>query len=112
MGSGEIGPLLWSHCSRAKHKLPFTAARARNAGFRRLREVATDLEYVQFVDGDCEINARWPEIAASFLASQAGVAAVAGRLRERHPGQSVYNWLCDREWDGRRAKCVPAGELP
>ena len=35
--------------------VPFTAARARNAGFRRLREMVTDLAYVQFVDGDCEL---------------------------------------------------------
>jgi GT2 family glycosyltransferase len=85
--------------------LPFTAARARNAGFRRLQEVAPGLAYVQFVDGDCEIDPRWPEAAASFLAAHPDVAAVAGRLRERCPSRSVYNWLCDREWDG------PAGEV-
>ena len=85
--------------------VPFTAARARNAGFRRLLEVSPDLDFVQFVDGDCEINAGWLEIAASFLSSRTDVAAVAGRLRERHPDRSVYNWLCGREWDG------PAGEV-
>ena len=31
-------------------KLGFTAARARNAGFARLGELASQLEYVQFVD--------------------------------------------------------------
>jgi GT2 family glycosyltransferase len=25
---------------------------------------------------------------------------VAGRLHERYPNLSIYNWLCDREWDG------------
>ena len=34
---------------------PFTAARARNAGFHRLIEIAPDLAFVQFVDGDCEL---------------------------------------------------------
>src|SRR5262245_59959307 len=34
---------------------PFTAARARNAGWRRLREMAPYCRYVQFVDGDCEM---------------------------------------------------------
>src|ERR1700728_3660019 len=29
--------------------IPFTAARARNAGFRRLRDKTPDLRYVQFV---------------------------------------------------------------
>ena len=35
--------------------VPFTAARARNVGFRRLKEIAPDLAYVQFVDGDCQL---------------------------------------------------------
>ena len=85
--------------------LPFTAARARNAGFRHLREMAPDLRYVQFVDGDCELIEGWLEHAISFLNSHADVGAVCGRLRERHPERSIYNWLCDREWDG------PVGEV-
>src|SRR5262249_59555579 len=46
-----------------------------------------------------------PEHATSFLSSHPDVAAVTGRLRERHPERSVYNWLCDREWDR------PPGEM-
>jgi GT2 family glycosyltransferase len=86
-------------------RLPFTAARARNAGFGRLRKIAPDVLFVQFVDGDCEINAGWPQTAVAFLDAHADVAAVAGRRRELHPERSVYNWLCDREWDR------PAGEV-
>jgi GT2 family glycosyltransferase len=85
--------------------LPFTAARARNVGFHRLREIAPSVPFVQFVDGDCELDRGWPHAALTFLDSHADVAAVAGRLRERYPQRSVYNWLCDREWDG------PAGEV-
>ena len=85
--------------------VPFTAARARNGGFRRLREVVPDLRYVQFIDGDCELIRGWSEQALSFLESHADVGIVCGRLRERFPERSVYNWLCDREWDG------PAGEV-
>ena len=44
--------------------LPFTAARARNAGFRRLRAIAPNLKFVQFVDGDCELNSGWPDSGA------------------------------------------------
>ena len=80
--------------------LPFTAARARNSGFRRLQDLAPDLDYVQFVDGDCEVCTEWLSIAASFLHSHRDVGAVCGRRRERFPERSVYNWLCDREWDG------------
>jgi GT2 family glycosyltransferase len=83
---------------------PFTAARARNAGFFHLCGVAPELAYVQFVDGDCELDASWLEQASEFLDKHEDVAAVAGRLRERFPARSVYNMLCDIEWDG------PAGE--
>jgi hypothetical protein len=40
--------------------IPFTAARARNAGFARLETIAPDLPYVQFVDGDCELPQDGP----------------------------------------------------
>ena len=85
-------------------RLPFTAARARNAGFDRLRTIAPVLQYVQFVDGDCEVNSEWLSVASRFLDSHPEVVVVAGRLRERHPEASVYNMLCDMEWD------APAGE--
>ena len=80
--------------------LPFTAARARNAGFKRLWETAPDLPYVQFIDGDCELVESWPEHALLFLDLHADVCAVCGWRRERHPDQSIYNWLCDSEWNG------------
>jgi GT2 family glycosyltransferase len=83
---------------------PFTAARARNAGFKRLTSVAPDVEFVQFIDGDCEMNPDWPLHATSFLKQNAQVCAVFGRRRERYPERSIYNRLCDMEWD------VPIGE--
>jgi GT2 family glycosyltransferase len=86
-------------------RTPFTAARARNAGFKHLRTLYADLAYIQFVDGDCELIDSWPEQSLSFLDSHTDVAAVCGRRRERYPEHSIYNWLCDREWDG------PAGEV-
>lgn len=85
--------------------LPFTAARARNAGFRRLREMAAKISYVQFVDGDCELIESWPDDAISFLEANGEIAAVAGRRRELYPERSVYNWLCDKDWNG------PVGEV-
>jgi glycosyltransferase involved in cell wall biosynthesis len=78
---------------------PFTAARARNAGFKHLRSIAPGISYVQFVDGDCQIDQQWLEFAAAFLDSHADVGAVCGRRRERCPQCSIYNWLCDRDWD-------------
>lgn len=77
----------------------FTAARARNAGFERMRKLYPSSDYVQFVDGDCEVSARWLENAVNFLDANPGVAAVCGRRRERYPERSIYNALCDMEWD-------------
>ena len=84
---------------------PFTAARARNAGFRRLLGLAPDIEYVQFVDGDCEMIFGWFAAAVAFLDAHDDVAVVAGRLRELFPNRSIYNLLCDIEWE------KPAGEV-
>ena len=78
---------------------PFTAARARNEGFRHLREIAPRLTYVQFIDGDCEVVPGWLEKAVRFLKNNPDVAVVCGRRRERFPNCSVYNMLCDIEWD-------------
>lgn len=83
---------------------PFTAARARNAGFLRLLEMNPGLDYVQFVDGDCELCADWLPAARDFLDSHPQVAVACGRRRERHVGKSIYNRLCDMEWD------TPVGE--
>jgi GT2 family glycosyltransferase len=86
---------------------PFTAARARNAGAHRLPEV----EYVQFLDGDCELAAGWLEKAAKFLSENPRIAVVCGRLREKHPQRSVYNLLCDIEWDAPRGEARTCGGI-
>lgn len=78
---------------------PFTAARARNEGFRRLLDLHPDTEFVQFVDGDCEVVAGWLVAARDFLLSHPSHAVVCGRRRERFPQRSVYNRLCDEEWN-------------
>jgi glycosyltransferase involved in cell wall biosynthesis len=79
--------------------LPFTAARARNAGFQSLRLLAPQLIYVQFVDGDCEVDSQWLWVAMNFLDQNENVAAVCGRRRERFPEKSIYNRMCDAEWN-------------
>lgn len=76
----------------------FTAALARNAGLEQLRSGAAST-YVQFVDGDCEIQPDWLSAARSFLDAHPKAAVVCGRRRERFPQASVYNRLIDIEWD-------------
>lgn len=84
--------------------VPFTAARARNTGWRHVRQRAPEVTLVQFVDGDCAVVDGWLQRAADFLLSHPDAAAVCGRRRERHPERSIYNQLCDMEWD------APVGE--
>lgn len=84
---------------------PFTAARARNAGFRRLVERWPDLPYVQFIDGDCAVATGWLEHASTRLDREPHVAAIWGQRRELHPDRSVYNRICDVEWSQE-----PAGD--
>jgi hypothetical protein len=83
---------------------PFTAARARNEGLQRLLQAVPGLEFVQFVDGDCEVASGWLEAAVAFIDAHPQMAVVCGRRRERFPERSVYNLLCDLEWD------TPIGE--
>lgn len=74
---------------------PFTAARARNAGLA----VLEGAEFVQLVDGDCEVRPGWIAAALDAMAARPGAVVVCGRRRERHPEASLWNRLCDREWD-------------
>ena len=78
---------------------PFNAARARNAGLRTLQAQCPGLRYVQFVDGDCALAPGWLEAAVRELEMSSNVAMVCGRRREIHPESSVYNRLCDMEWN-------------
>ena len=84
----------------------FPAARARNAGLARLLADSPNLEFVQMVDGDCEVQPGWLEAAVAALRAEPDLALVYGRRRERHPDRSIYNALCDDEWD------TPVGESP
>lgn len=84
--------------------IPFTAARARNEGFARLQHLLPAMRFVQFVDGDCEVVEGWLSRAQAFLDARSDVAVVCGRRRERFPQRSIYNLLCDLEWD------TPVGE--
>jgi GT2 family glycosyltransferase len=78
---------------------PFTAARARNEGWLRMVMRHPTVEYVMFVDGDCEVAAGWAEAAAMYLELHPNVAVVCGQRKERFPNASIYNLLCDIEWN-------------
>jgi GT2 family glycosyltransferase len=104
-GSVELARSLGVAVVELDLTIPFTAARARNAGFDRLLHLRPQIEFVQFVDGDCEIAANWLESAHRELVAQPDLAVVCGRRRERFPEASIYNQLCDMEWD------TPVGDV-
>lgn len=78
---------------------PFTAARARNEGADRLLHVTPEIEFIQFIDGDCILMDDWLSKAVMFLENEKNYGVVCGRRSEIHPGKTVYNLLCDIEWD-------------
>lgn len=79
---------------------PFTAARARNAGAARLAELGSFVfEFIQFIDGDCEMQPGWMATALAALRADQHLAVVCGRRRERYPEGSIYNRLIDAEWN-------------
>jgi GT2 family glycosyltransferase len=82
--------------------VPFTAARARNAGATCLLRSSPGLSLLQFFDGDCEVHSGWMDSAERFLDERYDVGVVFGIQSERNPGQSIYNQLFDIEWDTPR----------
>ena len=108
-GSPDLARSLGAVVVALDLSVAFTAARARNAGFERLLALARQVEYVQFVDGDCEVDPGWIPTATAELDARPEVAVVCGRRRERHPEATVYNRLCDLEWDGAPGETEACG---
>lgn len=91
--------------------LPFSAARGRNEGFSLLRALHTDLRYVQFIDGDCTLARGWCRTALQFLTGRDDLAMVCGRLRECYSDLSIYNQMCDIEWDAPTGEATACGGI-
>ncbi|MBK7644955.1 MAG: glycosyltransferase [Planctomycetes bacterium] len=98
-GSVELARGLGVEVVELDMSRPFSAARARNEGWRHLASLRSDLEFVQFVDGDCELFPAWIETGLRTLRERADVAVVCGRRRERFREATLYNRLCDIEWN-------------
>jgi GT2 family glycosyltransferase len=97
-GSAELARSMGMEVIELDPAVPFTAARARNAGFARLSARRPAPAWVQFIDGDCELCEGWLECARGVLEARPDAAIACGRVRERFPQASVYNRICDIEW--------------
>ena len=104
-GSPEVAARLGADVLELGAEEPLTAARSRNAGFMRVREVCPDAAFVQFVDGDSLVEDGWLVAGVEFLTRSPDAGIVAGTVREAHRDASVYNRLLDMEWKG------PTGEV-
>lgn len=98
-GSPELARSLGASVVELNPALPYTAARARNEGVEFLLREQPGLTTVQFLDGDCALAEGWLACAAAELEQRPEVAAVCGRRRERFVNRSVFNRLCDLEWE-------------
>ncbi|GAA6207073.1 hypothetical protein NBRC116601_03660 [Cognatishimia sp. WU-CL00825] len=87
---------------------PFTAARARNAGFSQLSNGASP-DFVQFVDGDCVVVDGWMQAATQALLDDPKLGIVTGWRSEIQPEKSIYNDLCDFEWHRPAGRIVTCG---
>lgn len=104
-GSPELARSKGASVVNLDMSIPFSAARARNAGVERLCSIASDVVYIQMLDGDCQLMEGWIERASSVLDERKDVAVVCGHRRERFPEHSIYNRIADLEWNG------PPGEV-
>jgi GT2 family glycosyltransferase len=105
-GSGELARRRGASVVELDPATPFTAGRARNEGALRALALHPDVSLVQFVDGDCEVVAGWLEAGRLALERAPRTAAVCGRVREANRDLTIYNRLCDLEWE------APPGETP
>ncbi len=89
--------------------IPFSAARARNEGYCYLIEHYSHIDFIQFVDGDCEVCQGWLELAHQYLVGHSELASVCGRRKERYPEKTLYNQLCDIEWNTPIGRALSTG---
>lgn len=87
---------------------PLSPARGRREGAEILLKQHPEIDFIQFVDGDCELIDGWLATAINHLALHPEIAIVCGGLQEREPERSIYNWLSAKQWEtpiGQIASC-------
>lgn len=104
-GSAAYAAAQGCHVVELDPSRPFSAARARNEGFACVLQHAPAAQYIQFLDGDCDLVDGWLGHGLAALAARPDVGLVCGNVRELHPDATIYNKLCDLEWQ------QPAGEI-
>lgn len=108
-GSPELARSLGCEVLELDASRPFSAARGRNEGFEAAARRSPAPEWLQFLDGDCELAPEWLASGSSELERHPEAALVSGKLREQNPGATIYNRLCQMEWEGFPGKWAECG---
>ncbi len=110
-GSPELAASFGVDVLRLDPSRPFSAARGRNEGFAHLRQRYPQVEYIQFIDGDCKLALGWLHIAEVTLRNNPDYGAVTGHLQEMAPERSVYNRMCALEWKSAAGEITDIGKF-
>ncbi len=108
-GSREMARELGATIHELDLTRPFTAARARNAGWRLLLELHPQMRFVQFMDGDCRLHAGWIAAATQTARANPQAAVVFGHRQEVAPMASPYNRMCHMEWKHQPGEAETCG---
>ena len=108
-GSAELARSMGVDVIELDSSRAYTAARSRNAGIARLKSINSQVSFVQVIDSDCELVSGWLDAALHEIQKDDRVAVVCGRRRERHPDASIYNTLCDMEWNTETGEARACG---
>ena len=98
-GSPELAEQLGVAVVRLPQDGKLNAARGRNAGYAELVRRFPECDAIQFLDGDCILQPGYLQLALNFLKDHPRAAVVCGRRFELDPGASIYNALCEQEWN-------------
>jgi GT2 family glycosyltransferase len=90
---------------------PFSAARGRNEGAQALVQRHPQLQFLQFLDGDCLVGPGWLDTAEAALRADERCAVVFGHQREAHPQASIYNLMFALEWRSAPGPLANFGDL-
>lgn len=98
-GSADLAGALGVDVVELDPTSAYTAGRARNEGIAYLRSKFPQTEFVQFVDGDSELDPDWLDCARNELKKHPRWAVVFGHIHEENRNRNVYKRLLDIEFD-------------
>ena len=88
---------------------PFNPGRVRNTGYRRLKALDPQVEYVQFLEPDFVLDENWFTEALGFMERRPEVAIIDGGQREQFRENSMLNLVSEISRQGSEGELQSAG---